>query len=141
MQRYLVAGLKLTPGDPTFTEARDGLLAAAAAEDLADFRLIAQAFARRGAGLLAVAPPRAGTTNSPVVEDFSTGNDVAFVSATLNDEAFYCDRDGILDVGERGRLRVSLKNTGFSSLSAVTATLTTTLPGVTITPSTLTFAA
>ena len=140
MQRYLVAGLKLTPGDPTFTEARDGVLAAAAAEDLADFRLIAQAFARRGAGLTAVAPPRAGTTNSPVVEDFGTGNDVAFATATLNDEVFYCDRDGVLDVGERGLLRVTLKNTGFASLSAVTATLTSTLPGVTFTPATLTFA-
>ncbi len=107
MQRYLVAGLKLTPGEPTFTEARDGVLAAAAAEDLADYRLLAQAFARRGLGIKAVSPPRTAATNSPLTADFTTGNDVAFVSATLDDEAFYCDRDGVLDVGERGRLRAA----------------------------------
>lgn len=141
MQRYLVAGLKLTPGEPTFTEARDGVLAAAAAEDLADYRLLAEAFARRGLGIKAVSPPRTAATNSPLTADFTTGNDVAFVSATLDDEAFYCDRDGLLDVGERGRLRVTLKNVGFAALSGVTATVSTTLAGVTVTPSTLTFGA
>ncbi|MFZ5445200.1 MAG: myxosortase-dependent M36 family metallopeptidase [Myxococcota bacterium] len=141
MQRYLVAGLKLTPSNPTFTEARDGILAAAAAQDLADFRLLGQAFARRGMGLTAVSPVRTSTNNTPVVEDFGAGNDVAFVSATLTDDhpLEYCDRDGTLDVGEKGRLIITLKNVGFGELTGATAAITSDLPGVVITPSTLTF--
>ena len=61
MKSYLVAGLKLTPPNPTFLEGRDALLAAIRANDLADFGVCAQAFARRGFGSLAVAPPRNST--------------------------------------------------------------------------------
>jgi hypothetical protein len=75
MERYLVGGLKATPSVPTFTEARDGVLAIAAATDLADFTLLAQAFARRGLGLEAVSPPRSSTTLTGVV-DFIAIRDV-----------------------------------------------------------------
>ncbi len=138
MVSYLVAGLAATPGAPTFTEARDAMLAAAAANDLADYRLFLQAFARRGLGRRAVAPPRHGTTNSPLVEDFVAGNDVQFASATLDDDDVLCDRDGVLDVGERGTLSVTLRNVGLDALTATTATVTANVPGVTIAP--LTFA-
>lgn len=139
MMRYLVASLKLTPASPTFIEARDAVLAAAYAGDAADFQAFARAFARRGAGLHAVAPDRASSTNTPVVEDFTTGNELSFVKAELDDEGLYCDRDGVLDVGERGRLRVTLKNVGLNGLTATTATITSTTPGVTIVTPTLTF--
>ncbi|MEW5737675.1 MAG: myxosortase-dependent M36 family metallopeptidase [Myxococcota bacterium] len=139
MRRYLVEGLKGTPAQPTFVEARDAILAAAAARDAADFQILAQAFARRGLGLGAVAPPRTSTTNSPVVEDFNLGNELVFLRATLDDEVFYCDRDGALDSGERGRLRITLKNTGFGALTATTGTITSMTPGVAITGSSLTF--
>ncbi|MCC6334141.1 MAG: myxosortase-dependent M36 family metallopeptidase [Myxococcales bacterium] len=139
MRRYLVEGLKATPPAPTFVEARDALLAAAAARDAADFLLFAQAFARRGLGMLAVAPPRTSATNTPVVEDFNLGNELVFLRATLDDEVFYCDRDGTLDSGERGRLRVTLKNTGLGALSATTGTISTSTPGVTITGGALSF--
>ncbi len=139
MMRYLVAGLKLTPPQPTFTEARDGILAAVAAADLTDFQLFSTAFARRGLGLRAVAPDRASTTHVPVVEDFSTGNELTFLGADLSDETSWCDRDGVLDVGERGLLQVMLRNVGYAPLTATTGTLTTTTPGVTILNPTLTF--
>ncbi|MDP2269894.1 MAG: myxosortase-dependent M36 family metallopeptidase [Archangium sp.] len=139
MLRYLVAGLKLTPGQPTFTEGRDALLAAVAASDMTDYKLFAAAFARRGLGLRAVAPDRGSTTHSPVVEDFSTGNELTFVRATLDDEASYCDRDGVLDQGESGFLNVTLRNTGFDALTATTGTITSTTPGVVVSPPSLTF--
>jgi hypothetical protein len=141
MERYLVGGLKATPSVPTFTEARDGVLAVAAATDLTDFTLLAQAFARRGLGLEAVSPPRSSTTLTGVVEDFNVGNDVAFVSATLHDDDAqrFCDRDGVLDVGEQGRLRVTLKNIGVGALSGLTATVSSAVPGVLFSPATLTF--
>ena len=77
MRDYLVAAYKLTPNDPTFLEARDALLAAAYANDPADHLLFSQAFARRGAGLRAVAPDRFSPTNQGVVESFVAGNDLA----------------------------------------------------------------
>ena len=141
MKRYLVEGLKATPPAPTFLEARDAILAAAAARDQADFQVLAQAFARRGMGLLAVAPPRTASTNTPLVEDFTLGNDLSFLRAELDDERFYCDRDGLLDSGERGRLRLTLKNTGFGPLSATTGTVSSSTPDLTITNGALTFPA
>ncbi|MHB8872274.1 MAG: M36 family metallopeptidase, partial [Myxococcaceae bacterium] len=67
MTAYLVASYKLTPGSPTFLEARDALLAAALAADPADFVAFGQAFARRGAGVGATGPDRASTTHLGVV--------------------------------------------------------------------------
>jgi large repetitive protein len=135
MQSYLVASLKATPPNPTFTEARDALLSVAAANDPLDALAFATAFAKRGLGLNAVAPDRASIDNTPVVEDFSLSNELVLVSAKLDDSTFYCDHDGVLDVGETGRLLLTFRNVGFASLSASTATVTTTTPNVTITPS------
>jgi hypothetical protein len=137
LKDYLVASLKATPPNPTFIEARDAWLAVAAATDPRDYASLGAAFARRGMGRLAVAPDRASTTNTPVVEDFALGNDLVFVKAELDDENQYCDRDGVLDVGERGRLRLTFRNVGFANLQASTATITTTTPGVSITPTTV----
>lgn len=124
MTRYLVGGLKMTPANPTFVEARDGVLAAAYANDPVDFESLYRAFARRGAGLGAVAPDRAATDNAPVVESFVVGNAVELSDASLNDEATYCDRDGVLDAGEVGRLRLFVKNVGVTGLTTAIATVT-----------------
>ena len=58
MANYLVAGYKLTPVAPLYTEARDAILAAAYAVDPEDYKLILGAFAKRGMGLGAKAPER-----------------------------------------------------------------------------------
>jgi hypothetical protein len=70
VQQYVIAGLKLTPSQPTLVEARDGILAAADATDDADFTIWATAFAKRGMGLNAIAPPRNSTTNVGVTESY-----------------------------------------------------------------------
>ncbi len=57
MKSYLVASLKLTPPSPTLLEARDAVIAAAYATSPKDFDLFWKAFAKRGAGVGAVAPP------------------------------------------------------------------------------------
>jgi hypothetical protein len=56
MTDYVVAGMMMTPVDPTFTEQRDAILAAVHATDPADFVTIAEAFARQhdAAGLAAL---------------------------------------------------------------------------------------
>src|SRR5262245_14062299 len=83
---YLVAAYKLTPANPTLLEARDALLAAALATDLTDYTLFTQAFAKRGAGVFAVAPDRNSATNTPVVEDFHVGAAIVASSATVKDD-------------------------------------------------------
>lgn len=130
MSRYLVAGLEATPVDPTFVEARDAMLSVAYANDPVDFRSMYEAFARRGLGLGAVAPDRAGTDHRPVVESFDVGNAVEIFDVLLDDEALFCDRDGVLDAGETGRLRVAVKNVGIAALANATARVSTDDPRV-----------
>jgi hypothetical protein len=131
MRAYLVASLKLTPVNPTFTEARDALLAAAYANDQTDYLLFTQAFARRGAGLRAVAPDRFSNDHAGVVESYvAGGGDLAFVGATLDDGVTSCDGDGILDNNETGRLTITLKNNGNTNLSHTTATISSANPNV-----------
>ncbi len=133
MKRYLVAGMKLTPADPTFLEARDGLLAAAYATDEQDFQLMWQAFARRGAGAGAVGPEKESRTNAGVVESFFAGNDVGVAEVKLVDDVISCDHDNILDAEEVGTIEVKVRNTGSGVLSGATATLKAKTEGVTIT--------
>lgn len=131
MLRYLVAGYKLTPLMPTFIDARDALLAAAVARDPQDFALLWGAFARRGLGMQAVAPPREAPDNRPAVESFVVGNALAITDATIDDSLTSCDMDGVLDTDEVGRLRVTVKNVGIGALPATSVSVSTTSPGLT----------
>ncbi len=129
MREYLVASLKLTPINPTMTEARDAVLLAALARSSADFDLFAAAFAKRGLGVLAVAPARGATTHAGAVESFVVGGVIALDTMTLTDTVRSCDHDGVLDNGELGLLTVRLRNAGTQSFTA-TATLNSETPGV-----------
>ena len=71
MKDIIIAGLKGTTDDATFTEARDAILAAAKAVDDCDYRACANAFAKRGSGPNAVAPARDSTDLTGVEEDFT----------------------------------------------------------------------
>ena len=124
MKGYLVASLKLTPPSPTMLEARDAVIAAAYANDPKDFDLFWHAFAKRGAGVGAVAPPRDAVDNNPVKESFVVGNAAALVSLDIKDDVISCDHDGIVDEGEVGTIEVTIRNSGAGTLSETTATLT-----------------
>jgi hypothetical protein len=130
MRDYLVAAYKLTPSSPTFTEARDALLAAALAADPADHALFCAAFARRGIGHGAISPPRFSADNVGVVESYVCGGELQFVSASLSDDLRSCDDDGFVDDGESGTLSITLRNTGGTALNATTVTVTSTNPAV-----------
>jgi hypothetical protein len=71
MLAYVIGGLKLTPIRPTFTQARDGIIAAAAALDPTDLPAIKAGFAKRGMGTGAVSPPSNSTSLAGVVESFT----------------------------------------------------------------------
>ncbi len=139
MMDYMVAGMKMTPFAPTFTEARDAMLAAAIANDVEDYNVMRAAFAKRGMGIKAVSPDRFdagfdGTLGSQghagVVESFEVLASVAALDSVMMDNASntmagaFCDVDGILDVGETGMLKVTLSNTGTNALSGVKAKVT-----------------
>jgi len=130
MLSYVVGGYKMTPNAPTITEARDAVLATAYANDPADFELMCQAFATRGAGIRAVPPDRFSTNNAGVVESYVCGKDIAFAGASLDDSVASCDQDGVLDNVEIGKLTVTLKNVGNGPLNATTATVTSSNPHV-----------
>ena len=131
MKGYLVASYKATPLMPTFVDARDALLAVAAANDPADFALFWAAFARRGLGMGAAAPDRDSQTNSPVVESFVVGNAVAITEITLDDGVTSCDNDGNLDANEQGTLTVHMRNIGTGTLSAAMVNIGSSAAGIT----------
>jgi uncharacterized repeat protein (TIGR01451 family) len=142
MKRYVIGGLKLTPVAPTFTEARDGVLAMALATDPADYVACKRGFTKRGAGTHAVSPDRNSATNSGVGEDFVDGPDLAIESVTLDDSLGSCDSDGVVDHGEYGKLSVTVRNTGLVPLTGTTATAATSSSGIWFpTGATLTFPA
>jgi hypothetical protein len=72
MKRYLVAAYKMTPVDPTFVTARDALFSVMKAQDVNDYNQCLHGFAKRGAGLGAVAPGSLSADNTGVVESFMT---------------------------------------------------------------------
>ena len=71
MLAYVIGGLKLTPVRPTFTQARDGILAAVSALDPGDLPEVRAGFARRGMGQGAVSPPSNSSSMAGVVESFT----------------------------------------------------------------------
>jgi len=132
MTDYMVGGLLLSPRNPSFTEARDAILAAASALDTDDMTLMAAAFAGRGAGSCAVSPPITSATNAGVVESGTLAAILQVGGVSLTDDGISCDHDGILDPGESGQLRVTVANNGLFSADDVSVTATTASPGVRI---------
>ena len=130
MRDYLVAAYKLTPNAPTLLEARDALLAAAAVSDANDLHAFWVAFAKRGAGVGAVAPDRFDVTNTGVVESYLTGGDLTVASQSLSVDVHNCDHDGYLDNGEVGHVTVTLKNTGSVNLTGSALSLSSGNPHV-----------
>ncbi len=70
MLAYVIGGLKLTPPDPTFTEARDGIISAVSAISPTDLPEVKAGFAKRGMGTGAVSPPSNSESLAGVVESF-----------------------------------------------------------------------
>ncbi|MFN8588663.1 MAG: M36 family metallopeptidase [Candidatus Eisenbacteria bacterium] len=123
MKQYLVASLKLTPSAPTFVEARDAVLLAAAANDTADFNRFANAFAKRGIGLGAVAPNRYADGNIGVTQSFAWGGDLQIAAMYAADSARTCDHDGYIDAGEDGLVTLVVSSPALSgTLAHTTAT-------------------
>ena len=70
MLAYVIGGLKLTPPQPTFTQARDGIISAVSAISPSDLPEVKAGFAKRGIGAGAVSPPSNSSSLAGVVESF-----------------------------------------------------------------------
>ena len=127
MLGYLVNGYKMTPVGPTYTEARDAILAAAYAKDPADYKLLLKAFADRGMGLGAVSPDRDNGKHTGVVESTKTELSTFEVSSHSLERDYegattgFCTNNGILDNGETGTVSFNFLNRGSSALTNVKA--------------------
>lgn len=127
MLGYLVNGYKMTPVGPTYTEARDAILAAAYAKDPEDYKLLLKAFADRGMGLGAQAPDRDDPQHTGVVESFKTELNTFEVSGhTINRNyegltTGFCTNNNIIDNGETGTLSFKFANRGSAALENIKA--------------------
>ncbi|HRI68540.1 MAG TPA: M36 family metallopeptidase [Polyangium sp.] len=131
MANYVVRGMKMAPSSPTFVEQRDAILAAAAAADPEDLLVIANAFAKRGAGSCAISPETNSSTYEGVVESFDVKANMVAVEAKVDDSVQSCDNDGNLDQLERGRISVDITNTGIRDLTDAVISVSASKPGVT----------
>lgn len=130
MRKYLVGAYKATALSPTFVDARDAVLAVAAANDPLDYVSFWDAFARRGIGFRALAPYRFGSHNSPLLEDFTVGAVAQLTEPVVIEAAGSCDGDGVLDVDEPGRVRVRVRNLGTVTMSSLTVRFSSGSPNV-----------
>jgi hypothetical protein len=126
---YVVAGYKMMPMAPTFTEGRDAILSAAYANDVEDYKLMLAAFAKRGMGLGAVSPSRYATDHAGAVESYETELSAFSVNAYAVDTNYegltsgYCSNDNILDKGETGTVSFTITNNGGEALTGITGTV------------------
>ena len=130
MSDYAVAGLALVPADSTYLEARDAILAAAAAADPADALAMAGGFAARGAGSCALSPPASSSDFIGIEQDFNLSPRLAIAGVTVDDSVASCDDDGWLDGQERGRVRVVIGNPGAAPLGGAQVTVSSSSTGV-----------
>jgi len=130
MADYIVAGLLMSPRNPSFTEQRDALLIAASAMDSDDMLVMAGAFASRGIGSCAVSPDKASAANAGVVESGTLAAKLSTGGLSVTDDGPRGDHDGILDPGESGTLHLTLANNGIIAAENVTVTATSAGAGV-----------
>lgn len=138
MKKLLVAGYKLTPAGPTLVEARDGILLAALGSQDPIYSQVWDVFASRGMGVGAQAPDRNSTNQIPVGESFEVGGLADLTDSRIDDEAAWCDREGVLDSGETGRLELSFENLGTRDLVDPVLTVRPVTPGLTVEPAEVT---
>ncbi|MEJ7733358.1 MAG: M36 family metallopeptidase [Polyangiaceae bacterium] len=131
MADYVVMGMKMAPTEPSFVEQRDAVLAAAFAADPEDALLLAEGFAKRGAGSCAVSPPSDSFDNVGVVESFEVASTLVIGELTLDDGVVSCDDDGLLDAGETGRISFEISNRSIVGAPGTQVTISSPTAGVT----------
>jgi hypothetical protein len=98
--QYVIDGMKATPTNPTFTQARDAIIAATnganAYANPKDAQLLWRAFAKRGIGPAAVSPPAGSGTHAGVVQDFSAASVLPDDTIGIYTNGNFFERDVLL---------------------------------------------
>lgn len=120
--QHVTDGMKLSPLNPTFVQARDAILAAALAGGTADdVKDVWEGFALRGLGYnAAVTVPGSGSGTARVVEAFDLPN-LRQPGITVSDATG--NNNGFPEPGEHIRVAIPLNNTTGNAATGVTATL------------------
>ncbi len=129
MLQLVTDGMKLGPANPTFLEARDAIIQA----DLvntggANFNELWSAFAKRGMGGSATSP--GSYTTAGVEEAFDLPG--LAVKSTPALDPFTGNGNGVVDPNECNELNVVLVNNTRIAATGISATISTTTPGVLI---------
>jgi hypothetical protein len=130
MSDYVVAAMMMTPYDPTWTDQRDALLAAAQANDPADTAMFAEAFRRRGAGSCAYGPYSYSEDFEDVIESFELRANPFISTFDVTGTTSSCDGDIEIDAGEVGEFTFPVINGGMATATSVTMTVTSADPDV-----------
>jgi uncharacterized repeat protein (TIGR01451 family) len=150
MLQLTIDAMKMTPINPSFTDARDAFVQAdCATHACANETSIWAGFADRGLGYKAVAPYRVNgryvSAHEAIGESFSSPYlDVVnpITDVTVDDSA--ANNNGVIDPGEAVKLTIKLTNPwrgAGKAVASATATLSTSTPGITIYDNTSTYGA
>ena len=122
-------GMKLSVPNPNFVQARDAILMADLVNNTnANYNELWRGFAKRGLGATATSPD--SSTTIGVVESFEFPG--LSISSTSSDDSATGNGNGAIDPNECVEVFVALKNNSVTNARSVTATLSTTTPGVTV---------
>ena len=126
MLQLVTDGMKLSPVDPTFLEARDAILLADSVDNGgANFTEIWQGFAKRGMGKSAIVPANDSTIGILESYDLPGLNyKTNFVSGG--------NGNGLIDYNECNTVDILLTNAGTVTATGIKGVISTTTPGVTV---------
>ena len=129
-------GLRLTPVDPTFLQARDAILQAALVRGVSQ-RAVWEVFAARGMGFSATTP---GSTVYSAVEAFDLPEGMAHVSTTVTDlGGALGDADGVFEPGETLQVVTRLRSQDAGAVTDVSGELTASNADLVLDPSSTTW--
>ena len=128
----VTGGMRLSPDNPSFLEMRDAIIQADQVLGGSHYDALWELFAARGMGYSA---STAGAGATSAVEAFDLPPVLVDAGATVDDPAPGGDGDGVAEPGETLRVAHTLRNPWNEPVSGVSAVLSTSTAGVTITQS------
>ncbi|UGS38528.1 M36 family metallopeptidase [Capillimicrobium parvum] len=125
----VTSGMRLSPNNPSFLDARNGIIQADQATGGTHYQQIWQVFANRGMGFSAATASANATT---ATEAFDVPALLKHESMTLTDPAPGGDGDGAAEPGETVRIVETVRNVNPFAVSNAAGVLSTSSSGVTV---------